>query len=147
MTLLATETNDDIRSTQKIEDYKSCQIWLEGYNSPSTKKAYKIHLSLFCKYHNTDPDSLVQLKVEQIKTMVINYIIHLKKVAKQSSGEARTWELTVNSVKVCLTNVEREYECLIVLKHPGKLAYLSEIDIEKMGVKKLGDEKYEQTAN
>jgi integrase len=106
MTLLATETNDDIRSTQKIEDYKSCQIWLEGYNSPSTKKAYKIHLSLFCKYHNTDPDSLVQLKVEQIKTMVINYIIHLKKVAKQSSGKARTGELSVNSVKVYLTGIQ-----------------------------------------
>ena len=72
------------------------QIWLEGYNSPSTKKAYKIHFSLFCRYHNIDPDSLVQLKIEHIKTMVINYVIHLKKVAKQSSGKARTGELSVN---------------------------------------------------
>jgi hypothetical protein len=50
-----------------MEIYKSCQLWLEEYNSPSTKKAYKIHLSLFSKYHNTDPDSLVQLKIEQIE--------------------------------------------------------------------------------
>jgi hypothetical protein len=40
------------------------------------------------------------------------------------------------------TNVEREYERHVVLKHPGKLAYPSEIDLEKMGVK-----SYEQTAN
>jgi hypothetical protein len=76
--------NEDVFGKQKIENYKSCQIWLEGYNLPSTKKAYRIHLSLFCKYHNTDPDSLIQLKPEQIKNMVLNYIIHLKKVAKQS---------------------------------------------------------------
>ncbi|MFL6390580.1 MAG: hypothetical protein ACJ71E_00820, partial [Nitrososphaeraceae archaeon] len=42
-----------------LEDYKSCQIWLGGYNSLSAKMTYKILLSLFCKYHNTDLDSLV----------------------------------------------------------------------------------------
>jgi hypothetical protein len=35
------------------------------------------------------------------------------------------------------TNVEREYQRHVVLKHPGKLAYPSEIDLEKMGIKKL----------
>jgi hypothetical protein len=79
---------------------------LEGYNSLSTKKAYKLHLSLFCRYHNIDPDSLVQLKLEQIKDMIINYIIHLKKVAKQSSGKARPGELSVNSVKIYLKGVQ-----------------------------------------
>jgi integrase len=105
MTLLATEINDDIR-TQKIEHYKSCQIWLEGYNSQSTKKAYRIHLSLFCRYHNTDPDSLVNLKIEQIKNMVLNYVIYLKKIAKQSSGKARTGELSVNSIKTYLKGIQ-----------------------------------------
>ena len=78
MTLLATETND-ICNIQKIEDYKSCPIWLEAYNSPSTRKAYKTHLLLFCRYHNTDPDSLINLKIEQIKSMVLNYINTPKK--------------------------------------------------------------------
>ena len=40
------------------------------------------------------------------------------------------------------TNIEREYERHVVLKHPGKLAYPSKIDLEKMGVG-----SYEQTAN
>ena len=105
MTLPGTETND-IRNTQKIEDYKSCQIWLEGYNSQSTKKAYKTHLLLFCRYHNTDPDSLVNLKIEQIKSMVLNYVIHLKKVAKQSSHKAIAGELSVNSIKIYLAGVQ-----------------------------------------
>jgi hypothetical protein len=43
MAFLATES-EDVYNWQKIENYKSCQIWLEAYNSPSTKKAYKIHL-------------------------------------------------------------------------------------------------------
>jgi hypothetical protein len=68
------------------------------YTSPATKNAYKIHLSLFCKYPNIDPDSLIQLKKpEQIKNMVLNYIIHLKKNAKQSVGKAKRGEISVNS--------------------------------------------------
>jgi hypothetical protein len=57
---------DNTYTRLTLEDYKSCQIWLEEYNSPSTKRTYKIHLSLFCQYNNTNPDSLVQLKPEQI---------------------------------------------------------------------------------
>ncbi len=62
MAFLATES-EDVYNWQKIENYKSCQIWLEAYNSPSTKKAYKIHLSLFCRYHNIDPDSSILIIV------------------------------------------------------------------------------------
>jgi hypothetical protein len=40
------------------------------------------------------------------------------------------------------TSIEREYERHVVLRHPGKLAYPSEIDLEMMGVG-----RYEQTAN
>jgi hypothetical protein len=38
---------------------------------------------------------------------------------------------------------EREYEHHVVLRHQGKLAYPSEVDLEKMGVGR----RYEQTAN
>ena len=106
MTSLSTESEEDVCNRLNIEDYKSCQIWLEGYNSPSTKKAYKIYLSLFCRYHNINPNSLILLKVEQIKSMVLDYVIHLKKVAKQSSSKARTGELSVNSIKVYLAGVQ-----------------------------------------
>jgi hypothetical protein len=66
-------------------------------NSAATKSVYKVHLSLFCKYHRIDPDSLIQLKPDQIKTMVLNYIIHLKKIAKQSVGKPKRGEISVNS--------------------------------------------------
>jgi integrase len=90
----------------ELDSYNSCKIWLEGYNSQATKKAYKIHLSLFCKYHNTDPDSLIQIKPEQIKTMVLNYVIHLKKIAKQSVGKAKRGEISVNSIKNYLVGIQ-----------------------------------------
>jgi hypothetical protein len=35
---------------------------------------------MFCKYYNTDPDSLVRLKADQIKNMIVKYIIQLKKL-------------------------------------------------------------------
>jgi integrase len=109
LTFLDTQS-EDLYSRPNIEDNKSCQLWLEGYNSSSTKMAYKIHLLLFCKYHNTDPDCLVALKPEQIKTMVLNYVIHLKKVAKQSSGKARRGELCVNSVRTYLIGIQSFFE-------------------------------------
>jgi integrase len=91
----------------ELDSYNSCKIWLEGYNSQATKKVYRIHLSLFCKYHNIDPDSLIQLKKpEQIKIMVLNYIIHLKKNAKQSVGKAKRGEISVNSIKNYLVGIQ-----------------------------------------
>jgi integrase len=113
---------DDACSGLKIENHKSCQIWLEGYNSPSTRMNYKIHLSLFCKYYNTDPDSLTQLKPEQIKTMVLNYIIHLKKVAKQTSEKARRGELSVNSIKAYLAGVQSFLEFNDIVLNWKKIA-------------------------
>ena len=100
------DTISEQNDKENIESYKSCQVWLEGYNSPSTKKSYKVHLLLFCRYHNTNPDSLIGLKPEQIKTMVLDYIIHLKKVAKPSSGKARRGELSVNSVRAYLSGIQ-----------------------------------------
>ena len=63
LALLDTQSND-VAGRLNIENYKSCKIWLEGYNALSTKQAYKLHLALFCRHHNIDPDSLVQLKLE-----------------------------------------------------------------------------------
>jgi integrase len=122
LTFLRTESEEDVCGWSNIEDYKSCQIWLEGYNSPSTKKAYKIHLSLFCRYHNTDPDSLVQLNPEQIKSMVLNYVIHLKKVAKQSSGKARYGEISVNSIKTYMAGVQSFLESNEIVLNWKKIA-------------------------
>jgi integrase len=105
-----------------MEIYKSCQIWLEGYNSPSTKKAYKIHLLLFCEYHNTDPDSLIQLKPEQIKLMVLNYIIHLKKVARQTPEKARRGIISVNSIRTYLAGVQSFFEFNDIVLNWKKIA-------------------------
>jgi hypothetical protein len=43
---------------------------------------------------------------EQIKIMVLSYIIHLKEVAKQTSQKHRRGELSVNSIKAYLAGVQ-----------------------------------------
>jgi hypothetical protein len=119
---MGTKSEQNVYCRENIESYKSCQIWLEGYNSPSTKKVYKIHLLLFCKYHNIDPDSLIQLKPEQIKTMVLNYIIHLKNVAKPSCGKARRGDLSVNSIKMYLAGIQSFLEFNDIVLNWKKIA-------------------------
>jgi len=66
--------------SSELQRYNSCTMWLESLRSKSTKKVYCIHLSLFCKFHNVTPDRLLELNnsVGQLKTMVLEYIIHLK---------------------------------------------------------------------
>jgi integrase len=89
-----------------LEKYNACSLWLEQYNSQSTKKSYAIHLSLFCRYHGTNPDALIQLKPEQLTPMIVNYVLHLKKVAKQTAGKAKCGEICVNSVKTYLSGIQ-----------------------------------------
>jgi len=85
----------------ELQRYNSCAVWLESLRSKSTKYVYSIHLSLFCKFHNVTPDNLLELSnsVGQLKTMILNYIIHLKKVAKNSAGKPTKGEL-MNFIKV-----------------------------------------------
>src|SRR6266487_1172666 len=92
----------------QFREYDSCTFLLESIKSKSTLDAYTIHLSLFCKFHNTNPDQLIQLNnsAGQLKTMILNYIIHLKKIAKQSAGKPRKGELSVNSIKFYITGVK-----------------------------------------
>jgi integrase len=92
----------------QLREYDACTFWLESLKSKSTLDAYSIHLTLFCKFHNTNPDQLIQLNnsVGQLKTMVLNYIIYLKKIAKQSAGKPRRGELSVNSIKHYLDGVK-----------------------------------------
>jgi integrase len=92
----------------QLTEYDACTLWLESLKSKSTHDAYTIHLSLFCKFHNINPDQLIQLKssVAQLKTMILNYIIHLKKIAKQSAGKPKKGELSVNSIKHYVAGVK-----------------------------------------
>ncbi len=92
----------------QLREHDACTLWLESIKSKSTLNTYTIHLSLFCKFHNTDPDQLIQLSdsVTQLKTMILNYIIYLKKIAKLSAGKPRKGELSVNSIKLYLTGVK-----------------------------------------
>jgi integrase len=92
----------------QLREYDACTFWLESLKSKSTQDAYSIHLSLFCKFHNTNPDQLIQLSnfAAQLKTMILNYIIHLKKIAKQSAGKPKRGELSVNSIKHYLDGVK-----------------------------------------
>jgi integrase len=122
LALIDTKSEQNVYDKENIESYKPCQIWLEGYNSPSTKKSYKVHLLLFCRYHNTNPDSLIELKPEQIKTMVLDYVIYLKKVAKPYSEKARRGELSVNSVKTYLAGVQSFLEANDIVLNWKKIA-------------------------
>jgi integrase len=96
----------------QLKQYNSCTLWLESIKSKSTKNAYSIHILLFCKFHEVNPDQLLKLNNPggQLKTLILNYIIHLKKMAKQSAGKPKKGELSVNSIKLYLTGVKSFFE-------------------------------------
>jgi integrase len=96
----------NVINSKILDKMDACSLWLESFKSQSTKKSYKIHLLMFCKYHNTDPDSLVLLKTDQIKNMVIEYIVQLKKVAKQYVSKAKRGEICVNSIKTYMMGIQ-----------------------------------------
>jgi len=43
---------------------------------------------------------------QDCQSMILNYVIHLKKIAKHSAGKPRRTELSVNSIKLYLTGVK-----------------------------------------
>ncbi|PWU82073.1 MAG: hypothetical protein DLM72_03705 [Candidatus Nitrosopolaris wilkensis] len=68
------------------KQYNSCTLWLESIKTKGTKNAYSLHISLFCKFHKVNPDQLLNLNNSegQLKTLILNYIINLKKIGKHS---------------------------------------------------------------
>jgi integrase len=91
----------------QLRDYNSCTFWLESLKSKSTLEAYANHLLLFCRFLNVNPDHLIQMNNSaKLKAMILNYIIHLKKIAKKSAGKPTRGELSVNSIKFYLNGVK-----------------------------------------
>ena len=89
-----------------VSQYEPCKLWIDGLRSNRTKTAYIIHLSLFCKFYNTNPDELVRLKLEQLKDMVIKYVLYLKKKSKNTAEKPIRGETSVNSIKTYLTGIK-----------------------------------------
>jgi hypothetical protein len=105
-----------------LENYKSCTMWLEGFRSKSTKKAYAIHLSLFCKFCSLNPDQLTGIESGQLKTMIFNYIINLKRASKQIAGKPKPGILSVNSIKYYVTGIQSFLEGLERIQYPSLIA-------------------------
>jgi hypothetical protein len=65
-----------------------------------------LHLSLFCNFHNTDPDALILLKPDMIKDMILKYIIHLKRTAKTTAGKPIEGQICINTIATYLTGIQ-----------------------------------------
>jgi integrase len=91
---------------ESLKNYASCTIWLQGFKTTSTMEVYAIHLLLFCRFCALTPDQLIKIEPNQIKTMIFNYIVDLKKVAKQSAGKPKPGSLSVNSIKHYVTGIQ-----------------------------------------
>jgi hypothetical protein len=81
-----------------ISQYPSCQRWIEGLRSIDTNKAYALDLLQFCEFHKTDPDQLLNVNIKELKEMIINYILGMKKAAKNSAGKPKRGGKSVNSI-------------------------------------------------
>jgi integrase len=110
--------------------YESCKSWLDGLKTESTKKAYSVHVSLFCRFHHTNPDELVRLKPEELKDMVIKYVLELRKKSKNTAGKPKRGEISVNSIKSYLVGVQsllEEHEIVFPWKKIAKRYYPEDV--------------------
>lgn len=93
-----------------MSQYSSCQRWLDVLRSSSTKKSYILHLLQFCKFHNTDPDQLLKVDPNDLKVMIVKYILNLKKVAKNSAGKPKPGQISVNSIKTYVKGIKSFFD-------------------------------------
>lgn len=88
-----------------MQRFDSAALWLEGFKSELTKKNYVSHLEKFCKFHRITPDSLATMEAHGAKRLIIEYVIHLKKVARKSAGKPEKGMISVNSIPIYLEGV------------------------------------------
>jgi site-specific recombinase XerD len=91
---------------ERICQYDSCRLWIEGLRSKATKRAYSVHISLFCKFYDTNPDELVGVNPQELKDMIIKYVLELRKKSKNTAGKPKRGETSVNSIKMYLAGVK-----------------------------------------
>ncbi len=109
---------------ESIFQYESCKLWMDGLKSNSTKIAYPIHLSLFHRFNHTNPDELIRLKPDQLKEMVIKYVLYLKKKSKNTAGKPKRGEISANSIKTYIAGIKsflNEHEISLPWKKIARL--------------------------
>jgi len=89
-----------------LEKYNEVKEWLGLLRTPSTRKFYLTALTTFCRYVNVTPSKLVTLKTEKAKKLVIKYLIHLKDIAKQTSGKPVEGQMSVNSIPYYMSGIK-----------------------------------------
>lgn len=96
----------------------SCFLWLESFKSPATKKNYSLHLQLFSRFQNTTPDVLLRTSPQELKVLLIKYVLYLKKNAKPTPSKPVVGEISANCIKTYLNGVKHflQYHDL---KYPG----------------------------
>jgi integrase len=110
--------------------YESCKSWLDGLKSESTKKAYSVHVTLICRFYEITPDELVKIKPDKLKSMIISYILELKKKSKNTAGKPKRGEISVNSIKFYLVGIQsflEEHEIVLPWKKIAKRYYPEDV--------------------
>jgi hypothetical protein len=74
---------------ESVSQYDSCKLWIDSLKSKATKTAYSFHISSFCKFYHTNPDELVKVEPQDLKGMIIRYVLELKKRAKILQGSQK----------------------------------------------------------
>jgi integrase len=91
---------------ESVSQYDSCKLWIDSLRSKATKTAYSVHISLFCKFYHTNPDELVKVEPQDLKGMIIGYILELRKKSKNTAGKPKRGEISVNSIKMYIVGVK-----------------------------------------
>ena len=82
------------------------QEWLETLRSKYTRENYERHLKRFCAFANNTPDELAGLAPDLVRQLVVGYVIHMKKTAKEEAGKPVNGSICVNSIPIYMLGVQ-----------------------------------------
>ena len=90
--------------------YRCCQGWLTPME-PETATAYGRHLRQFCMFYSIDPAILLSVTDEEMKEMLLQYVLHLNRIAVKEAGKPKPGRISVNSVPQMFSGVKDFFVC------------------------------------
>ena len=78
---------------------------------PETATAYGRHLRQFCMFYSIDPAILLSVTDEEMKEMLLQYVLHLNRIAVKEAGKPKPGRISVNSVPQMFSGVKDFFVC------------------------------------
>jgi integrase len=91
---------------KSMQKFDSVIEWLEFCKTEKTRLLYGLGLQKFCNFHRITPDSIRGMQPDGLKRLIIEYVVFMKKNAKNHAGKPRPGEISINSIPHYMAGIQ-----------------------------------------